>query len=38
MRSRENLLRLHRFKHEERRRQVAEIEAMIQQSYTGNLY
>jgi flagellar protein FliJ len=29
MRSRENLLRLHRFKHEERRRQVAEIEAMI---------
>src|SRR5687767_1065743 len=29
MRSRDNLLRLHRFKHEERRRQVAEIELMI---------
>jgi flagellar protein FliJ len=29
MRSRENMLRLHRFKHEERRRQVAEIEMMI---------
>jgi flagellar FliJ protein len=29
MRSRDNLLRLHRFKHEERRRQVTEIEAMI---------
>lgn len=29
MRSRDNMLRLHRFKHEERRRQVAEIEMMI---------
>ena len=29
MRSRENMLRLHRFKHEERRRQAAEIELMI---------
>jgi flagellar FliJ protein len=29
MRSRDNLLRLHRFKHEERRRQVTEIELMI---------
>jgi flagellar export protein FliJ len=29
MRSRENLLRLHRFKLEERRRQVTEIELMI---------
>lgn len=29
MRSKDNLLRLHRFKHEERRRQVAEIELMI---------
>jgi flagellar protein FliJ len=29
MRSRDNMLRLHRFKHEERRRQVAEIEVMI---------
>jgi flagellar export protein FliJ len=29
MRSRDNLLRFHRFKHEERRRQVAEIEMMI---------
>jgi flagellar export protein FliJ len=29
MRSKENVLRLHRFKHEERRRQVTEIEAMI---------
>jgi flagellar protein FliJ len=29
MRSRDNMLRLHRFKHEERRRQVADIETMI---------
>jgi flagellar protein FliJ len=29
MRSKENVLRLHRFKHEERRRQVTEIELMI---------
>lgn len=29
MRSRDNMLRLHRFKHEERRRQVADIEMMI---------
>ena len=29
MRSRDNMLRLHRFKHEERRRQVADIEVMI---------
>lgn len=29
MRSRDNRLRLHRFKHEEQRRQVAEIELMI---------
>jgi flagellar FliJ protein len=29
MRSRDNMLRLHRFKHDERRRQVAEIEMMI---------
>src|SRR5688572_3022570 len=28
MRSKENVLRLHRFKHEERRRQVTEIELM----------
>jgi flagellar FliJ protein len=29
MRSRDNMLRLHRFKHDERRRQVADIEMMI---------
>ena len=29
MRSRDSILRLHRFKHEERRRQVADIEVMI---------
>jgi flagellar FliJ protein len=29
MRSRDTLLRLHRFRHEERRRQVADIEVMI---------
>jgi flagellar FliJ protein len=29
MRSKDNLLRLHRFRHEDRRRQVAEIEVMI---------
>jgi flagellar protein FliJ len=29
MRSKDNLLRLHRFKYEDRRRQVAEIEVMI---------
>jgi len=29
MRSRDNLLRLHRFRHEEQRRQVTEIELMI---------
>jgi flagellar FliJ protein len=29
MRSKDNLLRLHRFKYEDRRRQVAEIETMI---------
>ena len=30
MRSRETLLRLHRFRTEERRRQVADIDGMIQ--------
>jgi flagellar protein FliJ len=29
MRSKDNLLRLHRFRHDDRRRQVAEIEVMI---------